>query len=41
MSIFFTIILPVYNSEKTIKKTLDSIFKQGFKDIWIVKSRIN
>ena len=36
MSIFFSIIVPVYNSENTIKKTLDSIKKQSLKNIEVL-----
>ena len=36
MNPFFSIIIPTYNSEKTVKRTLDSIFFQNFKDYEII-----
>ena len=34
--IFFSIIIPVYNSEKTIKRLLESILKQNFNDYEVI-----
>ena len=36
MTPFFSIIIPLYNSGKTLQQTLDSITSQGFKDIELV-----
>lgn len=33
---FFSIIIPTYNSDKTLKKTLDSIIKQSFQDFEVL-----
>ena len=32
----FSIIIPVFNSENTIKECLDSVLKQNFKDFEII-----
>lgn len=32
----FSIIIPVYNVEKYIKKCLDSVFEQSFKDYEVI-----
>jgi len=34
--VLLSIIIPVYNSEKTIKKALDSIFEQTYNDVEII-----
>lgn len=36
MNPFFSIVIPVYNREKTIGKTLDSILSQNFKDYEVI-----
>lgn len=33
---FFSIIIPVYNAEKTIKRCLDSVLEQGFEDFEVI-----
>src|SRR5690606_955976 len=34
--IFFSVIIPLFNKEKYIKATLDSVFKQTFQDFEII-----
>jgi len=36
MSPFFSIIIPLYNKEKYIRKTLNSAFSQSFSDYEII-----
>ena len=36
MNIYISVIIPVFNGEKTIKETIDSILNQTFKDIEII-----
>ena len=33
----FSIIIPIYNVEKYIKKCLDSVFNQTYKDFEVIK----